>query len=208
MARPRVHDDTLRSRLLDVATRTLAEAGPDALTLRSTAAEAGTSTSAVYSLFGDRDGLVRAAAERAADRFAAHLRAVPRTADPRADLLALGVAYRRHALTEPQGYRLMFGDRALGSTGDGPAGVTDAPTFRVLHDAVRDALAAGAGPVEDAAALEAASALWALAHGLVTLELTGLLPLPVERREAAYRRALAAAGPALLAAAAGTPAPA
>jgi AcrR family transcriptional regulator len=58
--RPRTHDDALRDRLLDVAAATVSTGGLTVLSLRSLAAEVGTSTSAVYALFGGRAELVKA----------------------------------------------------------------------------------------------------------------------------------------------------
>jgi hypothetical protein len=46
---------------------------------------------------------------RCFDRFARHLDARARTADPVADLAALGRAYRSDAAAHPLEYRLMFG---------------------------------------------------------------------------------------------------
>src|SRR5689334_460451 len=54
MGRPRLHDDAVRSRLLEAASTVLAQDGVAGLTVRDVAARAGTSTSAVYSLFGGR----------------------------------------------------------------------------------------------------------------------------------------------------------
>lgn len=206
MPRPRVHDEALRERLLEEATRVVAEGGPRALTVRDVGARAGTSSSAVYALFGGREPLLEAVGARAADRFAAHLRATPRTGQAAADLLALGVAYRRFALAEPEGYRVMFASPGAGASHPGSGPVTDAPTFQVLHDAVRRALAeppaaaayGAAGPAE-ADVTRAATHVWALAHGWVTLELAGLLPWPADERDERYVAALRAAGPGLLA---------
>ncbi|MFS0703523.1 TetR/AcrR family transcriptional regulator [Cellulomonas sp. 179-A 9B4 NHS] len=204
MPRPRVHDDALRDRLLAESTRVVAEAGPAALTVRDVATRAGTSSSAVYALFGGREALLRAVGDRAADRFAEHLRVAGRTGDPDRDLLALGVAYRGFALAEPHTYRVMFARAGVGVSHPGSAPVTAAPTFRVLHDAVRDALRSGAaaggypaaaGPDD---AVRGATHVWALAHGWVTLELDGLLPWPADERDARYVAALRAAGPGLL----------
>ena len=50
--RTKVHDAALRSRLLECAGATLSAGGLAALSLRSLAAEVGTSTTAVYALFG------------------------------------------------------------------------------------------------------------------------------------------------------------
>lgn len=125
-------------------------------------------------------------------RFGAFLDSVPRTPDPVADLTALGIAYRGSALADPHFYRVMFGRE-----GDaGPA--LRRPTFRVLRDAAARVLKAADPGAGSRGADEAALALWALAHGLVSLELAGLVPGDERRRADRYRRILLAAGPSLL----------
>lgn len=194
MARPRLHDDALRTRLLEVASRMISSDGESAVTVRKVAAQAGTSASAVYALFGSREALVEAVSEEGFRRFAEHLAAVGQGQDPVADLRALGGAYRAFALADPHFYRVMF-DRAV-SPGDAePAAAVDRPTFRVLHDAVARVLD-GAPPER---VLGAAVGLWGLVHGLVSLELAGLLPGDRGAREAAFDQASGAVGAALLA---------
>ena len=191
MARPRVHDDALRTRLLEEASGVVAASGLAGLTVRDLASRAGTSASAVYSLFGSREDLLRAVGDEAFARFAQRLSAVPRTADPGADLLGLGLAYRENAVAEPHFYRVMFGAPGVGIQ-DGTRGpATASATFLVLRDAVARVLGCPA-----AAAGETALALWALVHGLVELELDGVLAGGWEQR---YTRVLRAAGPAILA---------
>ncbi|UNX55929.1 WHG domain-containing protein [Georgenia sp. TF02-10] len=188
MPRPRTHDDALRVRLLEAASAALAAGGPAALSLRSVATAAGTTTAAVYTLFGGREALVEAVVEEGFRRFAAYLDAAPRSDDPWADLLALGVAYRANAVENPHFYRVMFapaGGRAGAGARDDPRRGVAAPTFAVLRDAVVRATAAEGGEA-DAVAVR----LWALAHGLVSLELAGLLPGSPEERARAYVAAL------------------
>jgi AcrR family transcriptional regulator len=192
MARPRVHDAALRTRLLEVASETVATGGEAAVTVRSVAAAAGTSASAVYALFGSRDELVAPVSAEGFRRFAAHLAAVPRTDDPLADLLALGLAYRTSALDDPHFYRVMF-ERAVRPSADATPAV-EQPTFRVLRDAVARLLAGAPEARVEAAAV----GLWGLVHGLVSLELGGLLPGDDEERAARYAAAAAAVGRALL----------
>ncbi|MGH7703993.1 MAG: TetR/AcrR family transcriptional regulator, partial [Gemmatimonadales bacterium] len=60
MGRPKLHGEETRERLLAAAGRLVAEGGPQALGVRQVALEAGTSTRAVYTLFGSRGGLVQA----------------------------------------------------------------------------------------------------------------------------------------------------
>jgi AcrR family transcriptional regulator len=52
--------EAARDRLIDVAARLLATGGPDAVTIRSVAVEAGVQAPAIYRLFGDKDGLLDA----------------------------------------------------------------------------------------------------------------------------------------------------
>src|SRR5215218_5802202 len=178
MARPRVHDDALRTRLLEVASQVVAQGGTGGLTVRDVAARAGTSASAVYALFGGREELVHAVGEEAFRRFAAHLAAAPRTEDPEADLLALGLAYRASALGDPHFYRVMFDTAGVGAQETSAPASTSRPTFRVLADAAGRVLQARGMPPDAAgpAAETAALMLWGVAHGLVELELSGLLP--------------------------------
>ena len=184
-----MHDDALRARLLEEASAVVASSGAPGLTVRDLATRAGTSPSAVYSLFGSREDLVRAVGDEAFERFAARLAAVPRTADPGEDLLGLGLAYRENALAGPHFYRVMFGATGAGLQ-DGTRGpATASATFVVLRDAVARVLGEGLP------AQEPALALWALVHGLVELELDGLLPDGQEQR---YVHALRTAGQAIL----------
>ncbi|MDC7121254.1 TetR/AcrR family transcriptional regulator [Cellulomonas fimi] len=196
MGRPRVHDDALRARLLEETSRAISHGGPDAVTVRDVARAAGTSASAVYSLFGGREPLLHAVRAEAEARFAASLDAAPRTGDPAADLLALGIAYRDWALAEPHFYRVMFGTRADDDPAAAP--VAQAATFRVLRDAAHAVLHDAGAPDADARAVRAAEGLWALVHGLVDLELGGLLPGDTDAAATRYASVLRAAGPGIL----------
>jgi AcrR family transcriptional regulator len=199
MARPRLHDDALRRRLLEVTSEAIAEVGASRLTVRDAAARAGTSASAVYSLFGSRELLVRAVGDEAFARFAARLDAVPRTGDPNADLLALGVAYRANAIAEPSFYRVMFGTAGAGARDPARGGELDVATFGALLAAVDAVLAARGEPTGTARTREHALALWGLVHGLVSLELEGLLPGDEAQREARFVHVIGTAGTAILA---------
>ena len=193
MARPRLHDDALRAQLLDVTSHILSADGEGAVTVRTVAAEAGTSASAVYALFGSRDALVTAVSDEGFRRFADHLAAVGQSGDPASDLGALGRAYRQFALADPHFYRVMF-YRGVPPLGDDPATAVEQPTFRVLHDAVARALD-GTSPEQ---VLSTAVGLWGLVHGLVSLELAGLLPGEEAAQDVAFDAAAEAVATALL----------
>lgn len=192
MPRPKVHDEALRVRLLEQAVRTLSEEGPDALSLRKLAAQVGTSTTAVYSLFGGKPGLLNAVFDEAFARFGARLAEVERSGDPIADLAALGQAYRANALDEPHFYQVMFGPVG-GVMTPGPESIARAEaTFRPLLDTVRRAIEAGQMRAEDPVII--ATSMWATVHGLVSLELRALLPAEVGASDRLYRRAFRALG--------------
>ncbi|MGB8997036.1 MAG: TetR-like C-terminal domain-containing protein [Pseudonocardiaceae bacterium] len=174
MARPKLHDDALRTRLLDVAGTLLTSEGPDALSLRRLAAAAGTSTSAVYALFGGKPGILRGLFIEAFTRFAAHLDTVTPSDDPLADLLALGRAYRASALADPHLYAVMFGSPVPGFE-PAPEDYAHAeaaftPLLYTVRRAVTARLLRGVDPQL------IATALWANVHGLVSLELGCAMP--------------------------------
>ncbi|WP_423465171.1 TetR/AcrR family transcriptional regulator [Promicromonospora sp. MS192] len=194
MARPRLHDDALRTRLLDIASQVISADGEGAVTVRKVAADAGTSASAVYALFGSREALVEAVGAEGFRRFADHLAAAGRDGDALDDLRDLGRAYRRFALSDPHFYRVMF-YRGVAPADGTRATAVEQPTFRVLHDAVARVL--GDAPPERV--LSAAVGLWGLVHGLVSLELAGLLPGDEATREATYAQAGRTVAEALLA---------
>jgi AcrR family transcriptional regulator len=164
----------LTGRLVDEAARLLVEHGPAGLSLRKLAAAVGVSTMPVYTLFGDKQGLLDAMHREGFRRLGETLRAVRQTADPLADLIQLGLAYRRAALASPHLYGLMFG-RPVPEFSPGDAGRAAAEAaYRPLVDAVTRCQQAGALTGDDPERI--ALHLWAVAHGMVSLELNDQLP--------------------------------
>ncbi|MEV0151440.1 MULTISPECIES: TetR/AcrR family transcriptional regulator, partial [unclassified Nonomuraea] len=163
----------LRRDLVDAGGRILAAEGPEALTTRRVARQAGVSTTAVYQLFGDKAGLVREMFLAGFQRLAAAYAAVPRTGEPVADLLALGHAYRASALANPHLYELMFGRPVPEFQPDAATAALIQPTFDTLVAAVARCVDEGA--FAPAQPHDVAVRLNALAHGLCSLELRGAL---------------------------------
>jgi AcrR family transcriptional regulator len=183
------HDAQLASRLVDEAGRILAADGVGALTLRRLATSAGTSTMAVYTLFGDKQGLLAAMHREGFARLRAALdEAQASSADPLEALAAQGLAYRQTALANPHLYGLMFGTAAPGFAPD-PAGVEIAQAaYRPLVDGVQRCL--DAGVMRGADSERIAFHLWAVSHGMVSLEIAGHIELDPQERADAYRDAL------------------
>jgi len=160
----------MRQRLLEVASQIIAQHGADALSMRKVATAAETTTAAIYSLFGGREALIEAVIVEGFARFAQHLKAVVHTADPAADLLSLGIAYRANALDNPHFYRVMFNDIYGATTAqhsDETFGMLVAAVRRVTQD-------------DELTARIRARRVWAYIHGLVSLELAGLFDHPVD----------------------------
>src|SRR5690242_1230107 len=107
MGRPKEHGVETRAALLEAAAEILSAEGAAGVSVRKVAERAGTSTRAVYSLYGDKDGLLQALCQRANDIMRRHHEGVPANPDdPAAELLSLAFAYRAAALEDPRLYDL------------------------------------------------------------------------------------------------------
>lgn len=179
----------LREALLRAAGGLLARGGPGAVSTRRIAVEAGCSTTAIYTLFGGKEGLIHALHLEGFERLRQDLEAVPRTDDPLADLEALGWAYRDNALAHRELYAVMYGHLAAGFSPPPESVDRTKRSFQVLVEAVRRCVAVGVLRGDPA---EVAEVLWAAAHGMVSLELAGYHPDP-ETARARYRSMLHAA---------------
>lgn len=108
MGRPPEHDEATAGALLDSAATLLVEGGLSAVSVRAVADGAGTTTRAVYALFGSKAGLIEALAAKGYMLLADLVNAIPRTGNPRADLIAVGGAFRTFAIANPTMFRLTF----------------------------------------------------------------------------------------------------
>ena len=108
MPRPKQRTPELRDRVLQVAVSTLNEDGISGFTTRRVAEQAGTSPPAVYELFGDKSGLVRAVFFEGFRMLARQLLAVPETDDAVTDVQRLIPVFRRFCLDYPALARVMF----------------------------------------------------------------------------------------------------
>src|SRR5580765_5814766 len=101
MGRPREHDERTAAALLEAAERIVAAHGVEALSLRTVAQEAGTTTRAVYSLFGSKEQLLGALGARAMDVLRVGVGELPVTGDARHDIVEAALVFRRFALERP-----------------------------------------------------------------------------------------------------------
>ena len=132
MPRAKQRTPELRDRLLEVAIATLSEEGIARFTTRRVAERAGTSVPAVYELFDDKAGLVRAMFFEGFRLLGAELAKVPSTDDPLGDLERLVPVFRLFCRAYPRLAQVMFsrpfadfepGRRRAGGGGRGARGV-------------------------------------------------------------------------------------
>jgi AcrR family transcriptional regulator len=169
--------NTLRQGMLDAATRLLTEEGPAALTVRKVAEAVNCSTTLLYSLFGDKDGLSNAlyleGFARLKAEFAAEF-AVSAQLDKPCGLQRLNQiaqTYHRYAKNNPSYYMVMFGDAMAGFVPPLESRNQAWESLAVMIDAFDECMQAGALPRTNPTA--AARLLWAAMHGAVSLELKG-----------------------------------
>ena len=191
MGRPKEHDEQTRIALRAAAERLVAEGGADALSVRAVAGIAGTTTRAVYSVFGSREGLVAALAQTAFELLHSAIEARPETEDPVADLVDVGVTVFRGLVRDhPALYRIAFQRIVPGLQAGAELTEARERAFAQLQAKVRrihDAGLLGRKSVFDAA-LE----VNAMMEGLANAELRGAtLPLlPAGEEERVWRDAL------------------
>lgn len=172
MPRPRVRTEQLRAHLLDMAMKLLAEGGPAAVTTRAVAARANTSAPAIYELFGDKAGLVRALFFEGFRRLNRELDALPEATGELDDILAMVSAFRRFTVAQPHLFEVMYSRPfdAFTPTPDERRLGNDARSQFV--EAVQRSVDLG---MLDGDATDIAHALLGLAIGLATQETAGWL---------------------------------
>jgi AcrR family transcriptional regulator len=172
-------DDSVPARLIEAATTLLRVRGPEAITARGVAAEAGMSSMVVYSHFGGLPELVRAVADRGFETLSRAFDDLPTTTDTLADTFRMALQTHQFARGNPHLYDLMFGlsTRAtyrppsaadLGSVARSAAfaqvyaGLL-AASERLVHS----------GRVTPADPEIVAACLWSFVHGFICLDLVG-----------------------------------
>ncbi len=108
MPRAKQRTPELRDRVLAVAVETLVSEGIAGFTTRRVAERAETSLPAVYELFDDKAGLIRAVFFEGFRRLGDALAELPATDDPLADVEALVPVFRQFCLHYPKLAQVMF----------------------------------------------------------------------------------------------------
>lgn len=177
--------------LKDAALRQLTTEGVDSVSLRAIARDLGMASGSAYSYFDTREALLAALAVDLRGELARTLATARTTATtPAGQALAHGIAYRDWALAHPHEFRLIFSAAAqhLDATGDyelclglvelATAADLPEPKTRYRWADMNESFAAVARtrfPELTPATLALALRIWGRMHGLVTLEIDGVL---------------------------------
>ena len=170
------HHGDLRNALVEHALAALRAVGPESLSVRALADEIGVSPSAAYRHFADREALLAQLAqigfERLRESMAGAAAAAARR-QPKTAVRAIGSAYVRFAVAEPELYRLMFGAQRVDKSKYPELGAAAAQAYDTLRTAVmRMAPHAPQGSEE----LERLTLrCWAMVHGLASLRIDRLI---------------------------------
>ena len=175
MGRPREHDERTAAALLAAAERLVEIGGPDAVSIRAVAAEVATTSRAVYSLYGSKQGLMDALATRAFDLLRDGVGRLPTTPAPVDDLVEAGLIFRRFAVEHPSLFRIAFGSTRESPIRARPV-VRDAASIALDVLKTRIARLADAGLIDSDRIDEVTLHFDAVCEGLAAIELRGTFP--------------------------------
>ncbi len=168
----RSQDETSEA-LLSAARRLLSEHGPEALTVRRIAGEAGMSTMNVYSRFGGKDGVIDELYADGYRRLIETINGVPADDDIPTEILAVASAYRNFAIENPTYYGIMFRSAVPGFQPSPEAIAMALGGLANLVERIRRGQESGQIATEFETQSVAAW-LWACCHGMVSFELDGV----------------------------------
>lgn len=184
-ARNRTATAELVPAVLDAAGRLLQREGPDGLSIRKIAAEAGVAPMSLYNHFGGKHGIVEALFKQGFEAMTAALQAMAATT-PEERFREGMRRYRRFALANPAVYAVMF-QRLVADFEPGEEALAAAnATFMELVDCMQGGMTAGTFAAGDPVA--GAQLVWGACHGQVALELVDIGF--AEDREANYESLL------------------
>jgi AcrR family transcriptional regulator len=161
----------LRAEIVDAATALIAHNGPDGLTLRAVAREAGITAPSIYPHFSGLDAVLEAVVDNMFAMLADYIRqSAGPAADPVSRLRAACHAYVGFGQKYPNEYAIMFTHKSeliADSTEPTVANMPGAEAFDLLLEPLRDCVASGASRSTNAQG--DATALWVALHGYISL---------------------------------------
>ena len=145
--------------------------------MRALARRIGVSANALYRHFPNKEGLLAALSEAAAEKLAAAVSTALGTAEGIVGIRAMGVAYVEFAINNPPLFRLLFKNAPPGNL---LVGDIDSATgaVRILRQQIAERWPEDTDPQQIA---DATLRAWSLAHGLACLILDRQIPYDLDR---------------------------
>ncbi|MFZ9518478.1 MAG: TetR/AcrR family transcriptional regulator [Ilumatobacteraceae bacterium] len=182
---PRAMAQTLRDRVIKAAVRYIADSGPDGLSFRQIASDAGVSHQAPYHHFGDRSAIFTEIAREGFQKFTEVMSSPARRDEDSNLAVRMCERYVDFALTNKGYFRVMFRSDLCQ--------MDESPETQRAADEAFDTLLFAVGEILGSSASideirVQATAMWSVAHGLATLLIDG--PLEHKIGKVSDRRAL------------------
>ena len=192
MAEPSARErrfERTRDAILNATIDLIVEQGFNNLSLRKVAERVDYSPAGLYEYFGSKDELIAAACVEGDRRLGQYLRAVDTSLPLRDYLLELGLAYVRFARENPNQFVFLFTVRTIDASQELidhlAIASEEEDSFLVLYRAVERGIDSGQIHARaDYNAMDISYSLWALAHGMATLQLTYLQNGPFNYKSA------------------------
>lgn len=167
-----------RERILGHACEMIVADGLDGFSLRKLARDLGVTAPALYRHFNSKEDVLRSVIAEAFRTFGAYLYRALEGRTARERLALTGQGYVAFALEQPRYYEIIHLSPAFLGFGELPPEAMEpaCATRHFLSDRVRECMEAGVIKPDDIEVV--ATTIWAFSHGLVSLYLGGLLPVP------------------------------
>ncbi len=185
---PRTVSQSTREKILAATLKLMESAeGADAVTMRGVATSVGMTAMAIYKHFQNREALLRAVTAVEYPRIASYFERA--NAKKNVPGLRGMLGYLDYALDHPQLFRYMFsGHRADAFSFPQDIKGNKSPTFNILQTVVFQLMDQCVIGMDDVG--ETALSIWAHAHGLIMLYLSGRITLPRDAFRGLYMRSL------------------
>lgn len=169
-----------RAEVCRVAEVLFARQGVEGVTMRQIAAELGWSSTTAYRYFKSKEEILAAVRAAAFSRFCEVIEEATRSSsDPRQCAKRVGAAYLAFALKNPDAYRMMFDVNHADVTGNADLEAALARSLRCMVAYVTPLIELGTLEGDPHAL---GRMLWAAAHGLVMLRLSGIVTSDAQLR--------------------------
>lgn len=170
-----------REAILEAAQEIIHEAGTDGLSMRAIAQRIDYSPAGLYEYFGGKEEIIGAVCEEGSKQLFVQMDQVDKRLPPAEYMQAIGHAYIRFAVEQPDHFLLMFtGQSPIQDAQEAAAG-EEGSAFGILLDSIRRGVEAGVfhqRPNFDV--LTIAYAAWATVHGLAMMRATRLQGYPMD----------------------------